>query len=416
MYKDLIPFHTSDWSDAENGIKQKIRTEISEQQEAYILNINEDNYIDYLLEKYTIRLITVGKEPCNIGEIKTEARYNPNTYRYFGAQEVHNIRVEYPFSGDFWLLGVMPSYGRFIISGVQKTGVVFNNDYSTVSVNIEFYAFDEAEFNNQLKEAYDKNFDEQNIKNVNSLAYEFNNCLRGYIQSVFYEYKTKYLKKANFMAAIKVSSNTSMPQTFSVPTIKTHKDKPIVTNKVYTTEPTLNYDTYTQILQVIRGIGRSFETKPKNYIGKDEEGIRDAFLPVLETHFESCTATGETFNMLGKTDLLIRHTDGSNLFVGECKFWKGSKHLSDAIYQLFDRYLTWRDTKTALIIFVKQDDITEIIKKINETCKNHEYFVKYVNRYEENSFSYIFHLPGDQNRLIFLEVIVFHFNQKGELI
>lgn len=412
MYKDLIPFHTSDWSDTEKGIKQKIRTEISEQQEAYILNINEDNYIDYLLEKYTIRLIAVGKEPCQIGEIKTEARYNPNTYRYFGAQEVHNIRVEYPFSGDWWLLGVMPSNGRFIISGIQKTGVVFNNDCSTVSINIEFYIFDEAEFNNQLKEAYDKNFEEQNIKNVNSLASEFNNCLRGYIQSVFYEYKTKYLKKANFMAAIKVSSNKSMPQTFSVPTIRTHKEKPRTTHsKEYSTEPTLDFDTYIQILKVIRGIGRSFETKPNNYIGKDEEGIRDAFLPILETHFESCTATGETFNLCGKTDLLIRHTDGTNLFVGECKFWKGSKHLYDAIYQLFDRYLTWRDTKTALIIFVKQDNITEIIRKINETCKSHEYFVRLEKQSDENSFSFLFHLPGDTHRLIYLEVLIFHFNK-----
>ncbi|MDE6669681.1 MAG: hypothetical protein K2K26_08375, partial [Muribaculaceae bacterium] len=253
-----------------------------------------------------------------------------------------------------------------------------------------------------------------NIKNVNVHAEEFNSHLRNYISRLFNEYKSKYLRKANFMVAIKVSSNASMPQTFSVPTVKAHKDKPIVTNyKAYTTEPTLNYDTYTQILQVLRGIGRSFETKPKNYIGKDEEGIRDAFLPVLETHFESCTATGETFNMSGKTDLLIRHTDGSNLFVGECKFWKGAKHLSEAIYQLFDRYLTWRDTKTALIIFVKQDDITDIVKKINETCKCHEYFIKYVKSQEENSFSYIFHLPGDQNRQIFLEVIVFHFNKKG---
>ena len=79
---------------------------------------------------------------------------------------------------------------------------------------------------------------------------------------------------------------------------------------------------------------------------------------------------------------------------------------------LFDRYLTWRDTKTALIIFVKQDDITDVIKKINETCKTHEYFIKYDKSQDENSFSYIFHLPGDLNRLIFLEVLVFHFNKK----
>ena len=178
------------------------------------------------------------------------------------------------------------------------------------------------------------------------------------------------------------------------------------------TNSTSNYEIYIQVLQAIRSIGRAFETKPNNYIGKDEEQIRDAFLPILETKFINCTATGESFNKNGKTDLLVRQTDGTNIFIGECKFWKGSKCLSKAINQLFDGYLTWRDKYAALIIFVKQDGITDIINKINETCKTHEYYIKYVNSQDENSFSYIFHLPGDQNRQILLEVIVFHFNKK----
>lgn len=178
------------------------------------------------------------------------------------------------------------------------------------------------------------------------------------------------------------------------------------------TEPTTNYTIYLKVLHILRKIGRSFETKPNNYVGKDEEGIRDAFLTILEACFESCTATGETFNRNGKTDLLIRHADGTNIFIGECKFWKGSKHLSKAINQLFDKYLTWRDINVAMIIFVKQDGITDIIKKVNQTCESHEYFVKCVGSNDDNSFSYIFHLPNDKERMISLEVLVFHFNEK----
>jgi hypothetical protein len=37
-------------------------------------------------------------------------------------------------------------------------------------------------------------------------------------------------------------------------------------------------------------------------------------------------ATGETFNHVGKTDILIRH-ENKNVFVAECKFWGGYEGL-----------------------------------------------------------------------------------------
>lgn len=176
-------------------------------------------------------------------------------------------------------------------------------------------------------------------------------------------------------------------------------------------ETTIYNKTYLKVLHVLRVAGQSFEKKPQNYIGKDEEGIRDAFLSVLETHLKDCTVTGETFNKKGKTDLLVKHNDGTNIFIGECKIWKGAKYLTAAIDQLFNRYLTWRDTNTALMLFVRQDNITEITKTIDATCKAHPYYVRH-NDQSTDLFSYIFHLPGDKVKEIFLEVLVFHFNEK----
>ena len=63
------------------------------------------------------------------------------------------------------------------------------------------------------------------------------------------------------------------------------------------------------------------ERKPSLYEGKDEEGLRDVFVAMLETRFEGITATGETFNHCGKTDILLKYAeDGTNLFIAECKF------------------------------------------------------------------------------------------------
>jgi len=89
---------------------------------------------------------------------------------------------------------------------------------------------------------------------------------------------------------------------------------------------------------------------PSTYSNKGEEDLRDHILLVLEPRFQG-SATGETFNKTGKTDILLRF-EGKNVFIAECKFWNGIKLFFETISQLL-AYLTWRDSKAAVIIFVK---------------------------------------------------------------
>jgi len=169
---------------------------------------------------------------------------------------------------------------------------------------------------------------------------------------------------------------------------------------------------YDDILKVIYDLGKSMEKKPSTYKDKDEEGIRDQFLLVLETRYESTTASGETFNRGGKTDILLKYAkDASNLFVAECKFWHGIAEFHKAISQLFDRYLTWRDSKAALILFVTNKDFTNVINTIQKEIPNHPYFVKTIGIRGETSFSFDFHLPQDEDKIVFLEVIAFHYDK-----
>ena len=74
--------------------------------------------------------------------------------------------------------------------------------------------------------------------------------------------------------------------------------------------------------------------------------FRDHLLLYLEPRYEG-SATGETFNSTGKTDILIRH-ENSNAFIAECKFWTGQKGYLETITQLLG-YLTWRDSKAAVV-------------------------------------------------------------------
>src|SRR5205807_579707 len=109
------------------------------------------------------------------------------------------------------------------------------------------------------------------------------------------------------------------------------------------------------------------ERNPASFSTMDEESIRDNILLQLNGHYEGM-ATGETFNSSGKTDILVRVND-RNIFIAECKFWHGPKKFEETIDQLFDRYLTWRDCKCALIVFNRQKNSSLAAQKMHETMQ-----------------------------------------------
>ena len=129
-------------------------------------------------------------------------------------------------------------------------------------------------------------------------------------------------------------------------------------------EPALDQREYEHILGVLRSMALVIERSPGSFASLDEEAIRTHFLLQLNGHYEGL-ATGETFNSSGKTDILIR-ADNKNVFIAECKFWRGPKSFSDSIDQLF-RYLSWRDSKCALLIFNQTKNSSAVRQKI-EVC------------------------------------------------
>ena len=171
----------------------------------------------------------------------------------------------------------------------------------------------------------------------------------------------------------------------------------------------LSNDGYNSILSHIYNYGQNLEKYKNLYDKFDEEGFRDFFLPHLNTISNSHTATGETFNKIGKTDILIQNQEGINVFIAECKLWKGEAELLKAISQLLERYVTWRDEKVAIIVFNKDmQKFTELIEKASEKMKEHPLFESYLGKTRETSFKYIFKHPEDEKRKINLELIIFN--------
>ena len=110
------------------------------------------------------------------------------------------------------------------------------------------------------------------------------------------------------------------------------------------------------------------ERSPNAFKTLGEEDLRTHFLMQLNGHYEG-QATGETFNYEGKTDILVRAKD-KNMFIAECKFWNGPKDFKDAIDQLLG-YTSWRDTKTALLIFNRTTTMSTVLNRIPEIAKKH---------------------------------------------
>lgn len=233
--------------------------------------------------------------------------------------------------------------------------------------------------------------------------------LRLPLRTEFEKRKAEILKQRKIAAAIgvPVRKNSQVPATFSVPITSRKKitPRPSASTAPYVPEPFLDDSIYMEILQVIEDFGRVIERHPRIYEGKDEEALRDHLILLLEPRFEGST-TGETFNKSGKTDILMRY-EGKNLFVAECKFWRGLKSYFEALDQLLG-YLTWRDSKTALICFVGNKEISPVLKTIDDSTSDYPNFVRVKRRAPEGRFEYEFHLPGDHGRPVHVAVLCFH--------
>ena len=162
---------------------------------------------------------------------------------------------------------------------------------------------------------------------------------------------------------------------------------------------------YQSTLGVIRKCGIEMERHPSTYADKDEEALRDHLLTTLSPQFDG--TTGETFNKTGKTDIMIRH-GGETLFVAECKFWRGIKVFLATIDQLLG-YLTWRDSKVAVIIFVDNKELNPVLDQIVAETPKHPCFIKDGGKKGEGWYQYEFHLKDDPSRGVKLAVLCFHF-------
>jgi len=401
-------FNEISWSDFYIKYSNDIRKEIESKGKEYILGVDEEEYKNYLFEKYYLEPLEIDSaserrdEPTKSKEW-IESRISQEKFQ----REVYNFTVRYNFKGSPILFNLRPD--TWMATSYE---INVNDSNSTVSFNFKLDKKDPEGFKRTKSNCYSAAF--TNIENINKNVESWNNSLGRLLGSLFDSLKTKYQEENKFFEEINVKVNRNTASIFTAPTIKKKSiPQPTVSSKKeFPSEPRMSKEMYDDVLRVIYDAGKSMEKKPALYQNKDEEALRDQFLFILETRYEGTTATGETFNRSGKTDILLKYAkDGSNLFVAECKFWHGASEFHEAINQLFDKYLTWRDSKVALILFVKNKEFTKVMETIKSETIKHPYFIKEIGIRGETSFSYIFYLPQDREKEVHLEIMAFHYDK-----
>ncbi|WP_269855548.1 hypothetical protein [Streptomyces sp. RPT161] len=174
-------------------------------------------------------------------------------------------------------------------------------------------------------------------------------------------------------------------------------------------EPALDEAQYEAALEVLRNQRNALERSPSTAAKLGEEQIRDILLIGLNSQFEG-RAAGEVFNGKGKTDILIREGD-RHIFIGECKIWRGPKTITDTLGQLLG-YLVWRDTKAALLLFIRSGVPSDIIGKAVNKIREHPNYKRDGRFATDERHDFVFCGNADPNREIQLAFLPFHLPAK----
>ena len=400
-------FSKYDSGSLSRSMDKQISIAINRLSDDYILNVNEEDFIQYLIDEYTLYMPVIHFDDVRIEtrKVSVDPEFFP---RYWGVQESMvrtMVRYIIPISGDYNILYFCPS--TLLSSGSGNFHVGTTEIYKDIlAIN------DDAD---QVKQDFESSKDSC-IKMLGYLENDvraYNSSLPDKARRYFVSRKEKIKKENAFIINLGVptSSQVKSLKTYAVPTVSHRFIPPKIKNnikKVQSITPVMDMAKYASILESLQTVGQTYEKLPNVTRGMGEETLRDLFLAQIQTSFKSDTAIAEAFNKNGKTDIMVKHGDGV-LFVAECRFWKGKQGLHDAISQLLS-YLTWRDTKTALLIFVRNTTMSTAINGVKENVTSHENYKSTSAPKGETWFNYIFTMPNDSDREVFLAVQIFDFN------
>ena len=403
----MRPFRDGDFSPTFRNLIDKITEEIHSLDNEYVLKASPTELEQYYVDKAMINPLVLNVEKrCIKGQngIRIDVSHDIRRGIFPGERvDVRGTRLDIaiPFEGDpiLWQIGAS-SYrtGGYPEIDIYGNEVIFGVSFPDDSTDQESLRSEIERETNSLIAA---------VGYLKTDVDNHNNSAPGTIRQALARKRELAQSVVGAVASLGIPMKRSETQlTFNIPAKRrqTPIKRPAVAMGKYEPEPTLDEEEYKYILGILRSMTLVIERNPYSFASLKEEAIRDHFLIQLNGHYEG-GATGETFNAEGKTDILIR-AGNRNVFIGECKFWRGSASFNQAIDQLLS-YLTWRDSKCALLIFNKIKDSNAVRMKSHEVVEARPEHRKTVFRDESGDSRYVLVKGSDPGREITVTVQVY---------
>lgn len=409
----MYPFRDGDSFATFTSLTKKLVAEIESLDNEYILKSSPTELEQFYVEKVIISPLVLDVDSKYIKMQKATGVDVSHDFMRAVAPGIKavvpgtRIDIAIPFSGDPQLWRIQAS--TFSVSGypnieIGHDEITFTISFPDDSANPEKLRADIDRITKSLSDAagYLKN----DVDN-------HNNSAPTQIRNVLERKRQLAHSSVNAIAAlgIPVQRKESQPS-FAIPAKRreTPAKRPSVAVGKYEPEPVLDEKEYQHILEVCKSMSLVIERNPSSFSALDEEVIRDHFLLQLNGHYEG-GATGETFNGQGKTDIIIK-VENKNVFIAECKFWHGSKAFDEAVDQLLS-YLTWRDSKCALLVFNRTKDSSAVREKMHQVISARSECRKVVIHGSDGDSRYVFVKNSDPGKEIIITTQLYDIPIKG---
>jgi hypothetical protein len=371
---ELIPEHT-----------RLLRESVFGMEEAMLLRPAED-VVDEVVDDYRLSVPTLYQDRKEVVE-RGELHGSPGGVR---------VVLAVPLDGQVGLFSIRPS--RHLM--VPFDGTVRDGELRiTITQRAPTKESIESEIEQQLSRY------EGELSQLREDVRPFNDGLAQSVAELVSTRRDQLLRAQDLLASLEIPVRRRADAVIPVPVtrrVKVVRRAPQAGER-FMPEAELPNGDYEEILRSCRSLGIQMERSPGTFSSLAEEGIRDFFLAELNGTFHG-EAMAEVFNGAGKTDILIRSGE-RNVFIAECKVWDGGDKFKTAVDQLLGN-LGWRDTKCAILLFVRQRSVSEILEKADVILREHSCHKRPAEGHGELERRYIFHWPGDDRRELALALQV----------